>query len=233
MEPVVGMLLILVAVIVAVAVVAIGRERRRTRALARCAEELGFRFRATTHRATEADLGPGVDDLMVFSRRDLTIVYNTLTGLAHDTAVFICDSKFSTGTLTGNSWRWRQTVLLFRSLRLQLPPLSVRPKRSPSVSSYDTFPVKPGFLGVGATGHRDFDSTYELHGADPEVSRALFGPSALGHFRRDDTLCVDGVGDRLALFRPCRRVKPQDVRRFLEEGFQLFAHLAAPRGPGQ
>jgi len=208
---------ITLAIIVALVAVERYRTQRRRRQMIAVADRLGYEF-----AEEEAGLADALGEFPLCSRGGLSRkMTNLLRARVDGTAVTIFDYRY----IVGHGRRkhtYRQSVLLFESQRLDLP----------------TFALRPEGLGqklAGALGQQDIDfedrpdfsAAYVLQGPDEAQIRALFASEKLAFFAQRRGLCVEGQGQRLLYYRARKRVSPDAIPSFVEDGLAVFRLLAA------
>jgi carbonic anhydrase len=193
-------------------------EKKRTEGMQRVAEELGFEF------SPKGD-GPLLTELSLFnlftqghSRR----LYNLMRGEANNLEVDIFDYTYVTGS-GKSSHTWNQTIVCFGMGETSLPSFSLRPE-----TFWDKIGSWFGYQNINFDTHAGFSDKYLLRGRDEEAVRGLFPDEVLGSFERQPGLSVEGYGHRLVFYRQSKRVDPDNLRAFLEEGFKVLALFTPP-----
>jgi carbonic anhydrase len=194
------------------------KEKKRTEGMQRVAEELGFEF------SPKGD-GPLLTELSLFnlftqghSRR----LYNLMRGEANNLEVDIFDYTYVTGS-GKSSHTWNQTLACFGMREASLPSFSLRPE-----TFWDKIGTWFGYQNINFDTNPGFSDKYLLRGRDEEAVRGLFGEEVLGFFERQPGLSVEGYGHRLIFYRQSKRVDPENIRGFLEEGFKVLALFRPP-----
>lgn len=216
-------LLAVVAVVVIVVVAVVYDryyKRHRINQMRAVAERLGYVF------AAEAPgLAGTLSGFPLFSRGHSHTTTSLLRGEADGTAATIFDHCYIIGYGRNRRIR-RQSVLLFESQRLDLPTFALRPEGLGQKLA--------GLLGqqdIDFEGHPDFSAAYVLQGADEAQIRALFAGEKLAFFAQRRGLCVEGQGQRLLYYRARKRVLPDAIPSFVEDGLAVFRLLAAEPAP--
>jgi hypothetical protein len=120
-----------------------------------------------------------------------------------------------------------QTVLLFRSERLNIPSFSVVPKNI----SYK-IGNKIGFRNINFEASPGFSEFYLVYGKDEETIRRVFNKELLDLFEDQKGLSLEGHKDKLIFYRLNQLVEPEGIHSFLEEGFKLFELFVRSLVPG-
>jgi len=209
-----------IALIVVIAVLSVRAERKRNEALQKAAEEMGFEFAAAP---PDKFLGryPGFH---LFSQGRRPEVRNLLRGKAGGLEVSIFDYAYETGS--GKSRHtWRQTVLAFEIDDVDLPGFSLRPEMW-----FHKVGQWFGYKDINFESHPKFSGMYLLRSGEKEEDvRALFTDRVQEYYEDHPNVCTEGCGGRLVYYRVQQRVKPADVRSFLEEGFEVLALFRPPK----
>lgn len=190
-------------------------EKKRTEALQAVADSLGFSFSRKGDRALPASL----HGFHLFSQGHGRKMSNVLHGSANEIDVTIFDYRYTTGG-GKNSHTWRQTVMLFESGKLCLPDFTLRPE-----NLFHRIGGVFGYQDIDFDTHPTFSKQYLLRGSDEEAVRGLFHDDVLAHYAQHKGLSTEGAGGDLIFYRASRRVSPNDIRSFMEEGFGIFSLL--------
>ncbi len=113
-----------------------------------------------------------------------------------------------------------QTVISFQSPQLTLPEFSLRPEHM-----FHRIGEKMGMQDIDFESHPRFSKRYLLQGPDEEAIRRLFTAEVLEFFEAREGASVEASGDHFTFFRANNRVKPQRIRAFMEEGFDVYQIL--------
>jgi hypothetical protein len=208
------MLTIVVAFLgLAIAVIWVNRhlERKRTEAMRRAAKELHLRFHAQGDECTLASLS----GFHLFSQGDARHITNLMQGEANDMEVQIFEYQYTTGG-GRSSHTSMQTVICFRSPKLDLPEFSLRPE-----NLLHKIGSLFGYQDIDFDTHPDFSKHYLLRGNNEKAIRRRFNEGVLTHFDEHRGLCTEGRGHQLIFYRAAQQVKPKDIRYFMEEGFKV------------
>lgn len=186
-------------------------EKKRREALQRVADELGFTFSPQA-----PGLLAGFDGMHLFSQGHGKRLTNVLQGEANGLTVDVFDYAYTTGG-GKNSHTHRQTVVCFHLPDRELPVFSLRPENvlhrigtwfGYQDINFDDFPV--------------FSKRYLLRGPDEPAIRGVFTPKVLTFYEGLTGVSTEGAGRTLIFYRDNRRVQPEQVRGFLEEGFAML-----------
>ncbi|MBN1670587.1 MAG: hypothetical protein JXR37_06120 [Kiritimatiellae bacterium] len=202
----------IILIVLVIMVVAWHLEKKRTEALQKVAASLNFSF---APQGDSALLG-ALAGFHLFTQGHSRKARNVMSGSTPETELTIFDYRYTVGH-GKNSQTHRQTVLVFRSAKLQLPGFALRPEnilhKIGSVFGYQDidFPNNP-----------EFSRRYLLRADDESAVRAAFGDGVLGFYARHPGLSTEAAGDQLAFYRTNKHVKPDQIQTFMEEGFGVF-----------
>ena len=214
--------LIIIAALVLVGAgiaLAIAHERKRTEGIRAIAEAMGFAF----HPKGDASIRSRLSHFHLFSQGHSKRVRNMMHGEASGIECAILDYQYTTGS-GRSSHTWRQSVMCFWSPKLALPSFSLRPEHI-----FHKIGSVFGYQDIDFEGRPAFSSAYLLRGKDEEAVRRLFDDAALSFYEGERGVSTEGEGDCLVYFRPGKRVKPYQVRTFMEDGFRVFGAFASDR----
>jgi len=200
----------LVCVIIWLAYVA---EKKRTEEFQAVANDLGFEFVPKG----DPNLLQSMGRFRLFSQGHSKQIKNLLRSKTEELKVAIFDYKFTTGS-GKNSHTWSQSVISFCFPGAPLPKFLMRPE-----GFWDKIGSWMGFQDIDFDDHPEFSSNYVLRGDNEQAVRQLFTSAILDYFTENKKLCTEGCGQTLLFYRSQVRVKPQEVRKFLEEGWRVLA----------
>jgi len=194
-------------------------ERKRTEGLKAVAEAMGFTF----HPKGDDSIRSRLSGFHLFSLRCSERVRNMMHGETNGIECAVFDYQYTTGG-GKNSHTWRQSVMCFWSPKLALPSFSLRPEHI-----FHKIGSVFGYQDIDFEGRPAFSSAYLLKGDNEEAVRRLFDDAALSFYEGERGVSTEGEGDCLIYFRPNKRVKPDQVRTFMENGFRVFGIFASER----
>ncbi|HEV3258617.1 MAG TPA: hypothetical protein VG013_17205 [Gemmataceae bacterium] len=205
------LMLSVVACIIAFILIATRLEKKRTEAMQRAGAAMGLTFCAE---------GPGDSlasfaGLYLFSQGREGYVTNFMRGETNETELSIFDYEYRTGS-GRKAGITKQTVICILSDKLHLPDFSLRPEHI-----FHKIGAFFGFQDVDFEAHPEFSSHYLLRGSNEEAIRAQFHQGVLCFFDGQPGLCTEGSGNRLVFYRANQRVKPKDLRSFMDEGLHM------------
>lgn len=189
------------------------KEKKRTEVLQAFAASLKFSFSPDSN-----DSLPALQDRFhLFSQGHARKMSNVMRGSANGIDVTLFDYRYTTGSGKSSS-TWNQTVILFQSGLLQLPAFTLRPE-----SVFHRIKQAFGYPDIDFDTHPEFSKQYLLQGADGNGVRALFSDALLAHFAQSKGVSAEGIGDQLLYCRVSKRVPPEALKVFMQEGFGVFA----------
>ena len=188
-------------------------EMKRTEAFQQVAQDLGLPFLPTGDASLIDQLGC----LHLFSRGHSKKIRNMLRGDTEDVELAILDYRYTTGH-GKNAHTFRQSVVAFRSPSLELPTFALRPE-----GLFHKIGGVFGYKDIDFTTHPRFSKAYLLRGDDEAAVRNLFNRELLRFFETQEKVCVEGGGDQLVFYRQSKRIKPDEVEQFMQEGVGIYA----------
>jgi hypothetical protein len=188
-------------------------EKKRSEQWKQAADELGFTF-------TEQPGTRPLDTLAgfhLFSQGHSKKVRNQLRGEAGGLEVLLFDYRFTVGS-GKHSHTHQQTVLCFQLAGVSLPKFTLRPE-----NFLHKIGKLFGYQDINFDSHPAFSKKYLLRGTDEAAIRELFTEEILAYYESRDGVSTEGNGDHLLFYRADKRISPEKVRAFLEEGFEVKA----------
>jgi hypothetical protein len=205
-----------IATVIAVIVLAYWlNEKKRTDAMGELASTLKFSF----SKKEDFSFLKAMHHLHLFSQGHSKKIRNIMKGTASDIAVTIMDYQYTTGG-GKSSHTWRQTVIIFQSSLLQLPPFTLRPE-----NLLHKIGAAFGYQDIDFDSHPTFSKRYLLRGDDEDAVRETFNDALLSYYDQSKGLSTEAAGDTLIFYRVSKRVATKDIRSLMEEGFALFSLL--------
>ncbi len=187
-------------------------EKRRTEKFRLVAEELGLPF---FPKGDQLLIGR-LSEFHLFSEGDRKKIENMLHGESDTVEVAIFGYKYTVGGGKDSSTN-RQSVIYFQSQSLDLPKFALRPE-----SIFHRIGGVFGYQDIDFETHAGFSKSYLLRGTDEEQIRETFTDQVLEYFEQHQGISVEAARDDLIFYRASKRIKPTDVRQFMEEGFRVF-----------
>ncbi len=193
-------------------------EKKRREALQRMADELGLTFYGDGDPGLIAE----ISDLPLFSKGRSRRLTNLILGETDETTMGVFDYRYTVGS-GKNSQTYRQTVAFFRSGDLKLPVFEMRPQ-----SFFHGIGKMFGYQDIDFETHRNFSRAFILRGPNETHVRQFFRPTVLEYFERNQGVCVEGRLHDVVFYRHGKRVKPEQIKELMNEGFQVFTALRQP-----
>ena len=185
-------------------------EKRRAEALHRAAAEMGLDF----VRTDESGLQAGFIGFNLFGYGRGRQIKNIAYGRIDDVEVMLFDYQYTTGSGKNKTTRY-QTVGFFQSDALLLPEFVARPE-----GLFDKIGQVFGYQDIDLPMHPDFSARYILRGTDESAIRDFFTSDVARFFESNPGLSVEAKPDRFILYRPGKRLKPEQWRGWMQLGFQ-------------
>ena len=108
-------------------------------------------------------------------------------------------------------------MISFQSSNLCLPEFELRPEHF-----FHKIGQALGYSDIDFETHPEFSRRYLLRGPDEAAIRDFFQPELLSFFESNQGVSLEASGDRLIYYRARKRIKPEEVRAFMEEGFRVY-----------
>jgi hypothetical protein len=187
-------------------------ERRRREAVEVVAGTLGLHY----SRKDPDGLPGSLTDFHLFSQGHRKRAENILTGSAHGIELSIFDYRYTKGA-GKNSHTRQQTVIMLESGSMQLPRFVLRP-----ANLFHRIGKTFGHSDIDFDNQPEFSGAYLLRGDGEREIRRLFTGSPISYFKKHLKLCVEGSGRQLIFYRSGKRVDPDNIKEFLEQGIKVF-----------
>jgi len=211
---------ILLVVIIVVAVVALVyfqrmMQQRRVEALQQAGTGLGL-FLAS--ESDVAALQSSLSGFHLFSQGHSRRLSGLVQGVARNVPVSIFDYRYFISSGNRNNRIRQQTAICFELAGSNLPAFALRPE-----TVWSRVGAWLGGQDIDFESAPDFSSRYVLQGKDEAAVRGLFADRVLAFYAARPGLCTEGGGDRLIFYRADKRVKPEALRAFMDEGLEVLA----------
>ena len=190
-------------------------ERKRTEALGALAASLGLEFTPVD----ESGLQSGFIGFNLFSHGRGGQIKNIAYGRMDDAEVMAFDYAYTTGS-GKNRRTHHQTVAFLQSDTLDLPEFVARPE-----NLFDKIGQVFGYQDIDLPLHPEFSRRYILRGADEGRIRDTFTADVARHFEANPGMSLEAKADRFILYRPGRRLKPEEWRQWLAKGSETLQVL--------
>jgi hypothetical protein len=206
------------ALVAGIIVISYWVEKKRTEKLRLVAEEIGLTF----YPKGDSNTFKSLSGFHLFSQGHSKKLKNLMLGEANDIEVKIFDYQYTTGS-GRSSHTWNQTIVCFYSPELELPGFALRPE-----TFFDRIGSLFGYQDIDFDTHPLFSKSYLLRGKNEQAIRNLFQESVLSYYEDHSGLSTEGGGNYLIFYRASKKVKPENIRSLLEEGFEVLG-LFKPR----
>lgn len=187
-------------------------EKKRAEAFQRAAAELNLSFYPKGDEA----LLDRMQMFHLFSHGRSKKMKNLIHGQFNEGEVALFGYQYTTGG--GNSSQTHvQNVAYFRSSSLNLPQFALRPEHF-----FHKIGSALGYQDIDFSSHQRFSEMYLLRGKDETEIRRVFSDAILSFYETQTGVSTEGGGDQLIFYRAEKRIKPEQVMSFLEEGLNVF-----------
>ena len=192
-------------------------EKKRTEGLQRVATQLGMNFSA-------GDIGlipnlTSTGEFSLLSQGHSQKIKNVMSGIRQDIDTTIFDYSYVTGH-GKNRHTHQQTVLALKLNKSFLPKFSLKPE-----NIFHKVGTMFGYQDIDFENHPAFSSKYLLRGVDETAIRSLFTDSVIAFYESETGFCTEVEINQILFYRPGVRVKPENIRPFLDKGLKLLAIL--------
>ena len=187
--------------------------KKRTEGMQAAADELGLAFFPEGDRQLIDQLA----QFQLFSQGRSKRIQNMIHGKTEDVDVGIFDYQYTTGS-GKHSHTSTQSVICFQSSRLQLPDFVLRPE-----NLFDRIGDVFGYRDIDFDTHPAFSRSFLLRGNNEPRIRRMFSRDVLEYFEAHLGVGAEGSGSRLIYYRAAKKVRPEEVRSLLEQGFQVYS----------
>lgn len=209
--------LLIGGILAMIAVIFIGSmlfERKRSEAMELVANELSLTFYPKGDPALQASLG----DMHLFKQGHSKKFMNMMTGTANGVEVVIFMYRYKTGG-GKHQHTHNQTVISFQSSNLALPQFEVRPERM-----FHKIGKAFGYQDIDFESHPGFSKQYLLRGPNEGAIRDAFDMDRLDLIEQlPKGVCIEAHQNRLIFYRAGKRLKAEQIRDFMAEGFSVFS----------
>jgi len=191
------------------------RARKRSQAFSASALEMGLAFEGGTW--SDPRKAPHLNTTL-FTKGSAKTFRNVMTGSSIGLHVGLFDYSYvvSDGR---NSRTCAQTVASFSKTGMQLPEFQMGPK-----GLLQKFGDALFHANINFDSHADFSRRYQVRSFTQEKTRELFTGSLLSFLEGLDPKQewrLEGSEETLIVYRAGKRVKPEDLRVFLDETARL------------
>ena len=212
-----GSLLLIAGIVVATNRAA----RRRREGMSKAARHLRLDFAERGSASLVAELS----QYQLFSQGHRKRIRNICSGRPAEISTRLFDYQYTVGG-GQHSNTWRQTVAVFESPHLNLPPFYARPEHF-----FHRVAEKFGKQDIDFEQDEEFSKKYLLRGDDEAAIRRVFTNAVRSHLANLDKTTVEGRGHQLLFYRQGKRVSPDALDDFLKEAVHVFALFKTATSP--
>jgi hypothetical protein len=201
----------IVAIAIVIAILSSRADKKRTETLRTVtAPQLGLEFVHTD----ETGIQSGFTGFNLFTHGRSPVIRNIAYGRIDDVEVILFDYQYTTGS-GKNKATIRQTVGFFQSDTLAMPEFVARPE-----NIFHKIGQVFGYQDIDLPMHPEFSRKYILRGVDESGIRDFFTPEVVRFFEDNPGLSVEAKTERFILYRPGKRLKPEQWREWLDKGLK-------------
>jgi len=199
-------------VVVIVLFIAYMRAQARKDEMLRAGQEMGFMQVETDDEMVKADVP-------LFGHRGR--IEDAVTGTWGKFQCVLVDYGFQQGKT-----HISQTVVIFRKTGMNLPPFEIRPAHFG-----DAFMRSMSSERLKFPENADFEHRYMVHSVAPDDAKAFMHPGMQEYFMgiAEPQWALEANGDEIVVYRRGKRVRPEDLREFVEKTGTLAEGMAAQR----
>lgn len=204
----------IIALVVVIIVCSIVFERKRSEAMEAVANDLSLTFYPKGDATTQAAVG----DLHLFQQGHSKKFVNMMTGTASGVEMAIFMYRYKTGG-GKHQHTHNQTVISFQSADLNVPPMEIRPEHM-----FHKIGKAFGYQDIDFESHPQFSQQYLLRGPNEPDIRDFFDVDRLDVIEQlPRGVCIEAKQNRLIFYRGGKRLKSEQIREFMEEGFAVYS----------
>jgi hypothetical protein len=209
-----GVVLLVAAILIVNYVI----EKKRTEAFQKVAEEFGFEF---LPKGDPGLLG-SLSRFYLFSQGHSKKLFNLMSGTTRDLQVNIFDYRYIVG-YGKHQKTYQQSVICFEAEDMDLPSFNLRPE-----SFWHKIGAVFGYKDISFDSHPDFSKRYLLRGPDEDEIREVFTPEVLDFLEETNSVCIEAEGPQLIFYRSSKRLKPDESKKLMSEGFDILSVFRTP-----
>ena len=143
-----------------------------------------------------------------------------IRGQSDEVMISIFDYQYTTGSGKHSKTHY-QTVAALQSPRLGIPDFTMRPE-----NMFDKLGGMIGLQDIDFDTHPMYSKMFVLKGSNETAIRQTFKPPILEFFQNKKGISVEGDRGTIIIYRPGRFVKPDQIKDFLGEAYEVFGVFA-------
>jgi len=195
-------------------------EKQRTEALAVVAKQLGCEFQENP----DENFQKSFDKFQLFSKGSSKKIRNIISCNNLNNTCDIFGYTFTTGTGKNRSIS-TQTVASFSGRQLDFPDFDLCPQ-----NILHNIGKVFGYQDIDFESSPEFSDKYLLRGKNEKTIRSLFNQRLLKYFEKNDSLYVEARANRVIIYKPYQRVKPQEIKNFYNQSKEVYQQLCEALG---
>lgn len=201
-----------ISLIVVSAVTHYRNEQKRTAAMDAAAKSIGFTFDKETVHVFDITLLP----FKVFTTGHSRRCRNVMEQTGNDVSIAHFDYSYSIGSGKNRS-TYSQTVTIFESKKLNLPPFVMAPE-----SFFHRIGEVLGMKDIDFVEAPEFSKSYLLKGTDEVAIRSFFDNSLLRFFKDRPGLCIDTLGKSFVVYNKSKRIPVDEITAELKKRIEIY-----------
>mgnify|MGYP001765424946 CR=1 FL=1 len=194
--------------------------KKRRESIEGLAAEMGFNFQADDKIFTQQLESMGRFEL--FSKGRSRKAMNILRSKRKDYEVTLFDYRYTTGSGRSSQTHY-QTIALFSLESSEFPQYILRPR-----SLLDKVVAKFGMKEIDFSQRPEFSKKYIVRGNDETAIKRVINDAVQTHFKQQNKLTSEANGNQFLIYRTDYRVKPEELRTFLENATQVLELIRRP-----
>ncbi len=191
-------------------------KKQRTEKFKQAADDLGLSFFPKGKRSFRDQL----KHLQLFSNNSFERIKNLSHGEINNVEIAVFDYKHGTRRVGRGSDQTdrKESIIFFRSSDLNLPNFAL----SEAFQIFQQFVGVIGYEDINFESHPTFSKKYLLNCNNESALRQLFNDELISFLEGKNGINVEGCEDQLIFYRSEEPIKPEEVRQFMQEGFEIF-----------
>jgi len=195
-------------------------EKQRTEALAVVAKQLGGKFQ----KNPDENFQKSFDQFQLFSKGSSKKIKNIISFNNLNNTCDIFGYTFTTGTGKNRSIS-TQTVASFSGRELDFPDFDLCPQ-----NILHNIGKVFGYQDIDFESSPEFSDKYLLRGKNEKNIRSLFNQRLLKYFEKNDSHYVEARANRVIIYKPYQRVKPEEIKNFYNQSQKVYQQLCEASG---
>ncbi len=187
-------------------------ENKRSEALASIAEEMGFNY---LKKGDKSHLDR-FQSFHLFSQGHSKKIKNHIFGSSQGLELGLFGYEYTTGA-GKDSHTHRQSVFYIVSPEIHVSAFSLRPEHI-----FHRIGKAFGYQDIEIESHPEFSKQFLLRGKEVDKIKNLFTQTIMDHYVSIGKVSTEGAGDTLVFYRSGKRIKPDMIQSFIDEGLSIY-----------